>query len=294
MPAALGRPGSTLSTPSGLIDVSIGGVVVSGDIVSVEFDMASDVHDEALGAGWFHLGPLVSGVGAHPFGPGSAVRVQARLDPRFAAGLELVAPTSPGIAELLEKLDVTSPLRSQAAWYACSATREIALDPDDLDLDPGLSAAMVDGSLREGYRTAWAHDMDIEGLPIVAFLAEQLGSRFTDVDALIGNTGFRWTLSGRDASWSSTAMVDESAGWCVVHSVVDDVPPTADRSALVVLAGDLNASLLFGSWHVAADSRAVGFRSSLELPDRIAAPALLDRLITRHLDIVDEYASTFT
>ena len=67
----------------------------------------------------------------------------------------------------------------------------------------------------------------------------------------------------------------------------------ADRGALVDRASDLNTALLFGAWHVAPDSPTVGFRSGLELTDRVAAPALLDRLIRRHLDIVDEYASAF-
>lgn len=288
------RSVSTMSTPSGLIDVSIGGIVVTGNIISAEFDMAPDVHDEGLEAGWFHLGALVRGIGAHPFGPGTEVRVQARLDARFFAGLGLVVPTPAGVAELFGALDVTSPLRSQASWYACSVTREIPLDEADVDVDRELAAAMDGGSLREGYRTAWAADVDGGGLPIVAHLAEQLGSRFPAVDALVDATGFRWTLSGHDASWTSTAIVDESAAWCVLYSVIDNVAPDTTRNELIGLASDLNTSLLFGSWHVAADSPTVGFRSSLEIPDRIAAGALLDRLITRHLDIVDEYASSFT
>lgn len=283
----------TMSTPSGLIDVAVGAIIVTPDAVSAEFDMPSHVHDQGLDAGWFHLGPLASGVGARPFGSGGEVRMQARLDPRFVAGLELVVATPAGVAELLGALDATSPLRSEASWYACSATMALSVDDLDLDLDPDLAAAIADGSVREGYRTLWGNDEVVNGLPIVAYLAEQLERRFQGVDALADETGFRWTVSGADASWTCTAVLDESAGWCVLYSVLDDIDSDLDRSVLVELASDLNTSLLFGSWHVAADSPAVGFRSSLELPDRVAAPWLLDRLITRHLDIVDEYANAF-
>jgi hypothetical protein len=195
------------------------------------------------------------------------------------------------MTELLGKLDITSPLRSQASWYACSATREIPLD--DTDADPDLAAAMVDASLREGYRTAWCGDVSVVGLPIVASLAEQLERRFNNVEVLAENPGFRWTLSGSDASWTTTAIVDEWASWCVLYSVVDTPPSDTARSVLMERASALNTELLFGSWHLADRSPTVGFRSGVELADRVAASALLDRLITRHLDIVDEYANVF-
>jgi hypothetical protein len=281
----------TLATPSGLIDVAVGEILVTDHTISAEFDMSAADHDEGLAAGWFHLGRLSAGLGAREFGPGTDVRVQARLDPRLIAGLSLVVPTSAGVAELLDKLDVTSPLRSQASWYACSATREVPLD--DTEADPELAAAMAEGSLREGYRTAWAGDVDVVGLPIVASLAEQLEWRFDGVEALAENPGFRWTLSGSDASWATTAIVDESASWCVLYSIVDTSSSDTDRAVLIERASVLNTELLFGAWHVAAQSPIVGFRSGVELADRAAASALLDRLITRHLDIVDEYANVF-
>lgn len=280
-----------MSTPSGLVDVALGGVVVTDRTVAAQFEMAADVHDRALAEGWFHLGPLSGGAGARPFGPGSDVQVQARLAPHLIAGLDLVVPTAAGLTELITKVDVTSPLRSQASWHACSATREIRADDDDVD--PDLAAAMAGGSLREGYRTAWGGDVDVRGLPLVASLAEQLEHRFGDVDPLVDATGFRWELTGHDASWTTTALVDESVGWCVLYSVIDTPAPADDRVALVELANELNVALLFGTWHVAAGSPTVGFRSGLELADRVAAPVLLERLITRHLDIVDEYASAF-
>jgi hypothetical protein len=49
-----------------------------------------------------------------------------------------------------------------------------------------------------------------------------------------------------------------------------------------------------GAGHITDDPLSVRFRSSLELPDRVASTALLDRLVTRHLDIVDEYAGIFS
>ena len=48
------------------------------------------------------------------------------------------------------------------------------------------------------------------------------------------------------------------------------------------------------SWHITDGPLQVRFRSAIELPDRTAATALLDQLVTRHLDIVDEYAAAFT
>ncbi|MEO6123970.1 MAG: hypothetical protein ABIR32_09680 [Ilumatobacteraceae bacterium] len=273
------------------MDVEFGGIDVTEHGIAAEFDMASRVHDEALAAGWFHLGPISSGVGARPFGPGSNVRVQVRLDPRYISGLGLVVPTSAGVTELLEKLDPTSPLRWQQSWYAMTATREVPAG--GLDDAPELAAAMADGSLREGYHTAWAGERGGDGLPLVASLAEQLELRFQGVDALAEQTGFRWKLSGSDASWTSTAIVDETAGWCVLYSSVDSLARDADRSVLVERASDLNTALLFGAWHVGGGSSTVGFRSGVEIPDRIAASELLNRLITRHLDIVDEYASSF-
>ena len=280
-----------LSTPTGLVDVAVGSVVVTDHTIAADFEAAAEVHDRALSEGWFHLGPLSSGAGARPFGAGGDVRLHARLDPAFVLGLRLVTPTAAGVTELLTKLDVTSPLRSQASWYACSATREIPLDA--ADVDPDLAEAMIEGSLREGYRTAWAGDVEVLGLPIIAVLAEQVERRFHDVTPLVDTTGFGWTLSGRDATWTTNAVVDESAGRCSLYSVLGTPRPATDRDALVERANDLNTALLYGAWHVAADTPTVGFRSSTELPDRVGAPALVDRLVTRHLDIVDEYASAF-
>jgi hypothetical protein len=63
---------------------------------------------------------------------------------------------------------------------ARSATDTIELPIDD----PDLPAALVEGSLREGYRTAWGSDPGALGLPIAAHLAallDRLVSRHLDI-----------------------------------------------------------------------------------------------------------------
>ena len=89
-------------------------------------------------------------------------------------------------------------------------------------------------------------------------------------------------------------IVDESAGWCVLYSVLSHEFHDDDRDTLIERTGQLSSALLFGSWHITDGPLQVRFRSAIELPDRTAATALLDQLVTRHLDIVDEYAAAFT
>jgi hypothetical protein len=282
-------PVISLATSSGPIDVAVRIVAASSGAITAEFDMAAATHDQALREGWFHLGPITAGPGARSFGPDPDVRVQVRLDPRLVAGLRLVVDTPDGVAELVQAFDVSTPLRDEASWYACSATVELPIDDDDDD----LRAALVDGSLREGYRTAWGSDPGLPGLPIAAHLAEVLERRFQGVEPLVEQPGFRWKLSGSSASWTSTAIVDSDEGWCVLYSEVDGAGGGIDRDELAGRANDLSSGLLFGSWHIVGEPPAVRFRSGLELGDSVDAGVLLERLVTRHLDIVDEYASAF-
>jgi len=281
------RPPIAISTPSGLVELAVRVVAVTTGTITAEFDMPTSVHDTALAAGWFHLGPLSAGVGARSFGPGADVRVEARLDPRLVAGLLQVIDTPAGMTEMLEKFDATSALRSEASWYACAATREVLLDEDD----PELATAFEDGSLREGYRTAWGSAPSPGGLPIVAYLAELLERQFSGVDPLVEQSGFQWRVTGNDVSWTSTAIVDGEHSWCALYSVLDDTSNGVARDVLVERANDLNTGLLFGSWSAVGEAPSIRFRSNVEIPEGVAAGALLDRLVSRHLDIVDEYAS---
>lgn len=280
-------PVIALATSSGPIDVAIRIVAVASGAVTAEFDMASTVHDQALQAGWFHLGPITAGPGARPFGDGRDVRVQVRLDPRLVAGLRLVIDTPDGVAELVQAFDASAPIRAESSWYACAATVELPID------DPDLPAGLVDGSLREGYRTAWGSDPGAPGLPIAAHLAWVLEQRFQGVEPLVDQRGFRWKLSGSSASWTTTAIVDDDVRWCVLYSEVDGAGSGIDRDVLAGRANDLSSGLLFGSWHVTGEPPALRFRSGVELGETVDAGLLLDRLVSRHLDIVDEYASAF-
>ncbi len=279
----------TLTTPDGLLDVEVRVRSVSVDEITAEFDVSAAVHLRALEDGWFHLGPLSSGIGAGPFDGDADVRIEARLDPRFVAGLYQVVATPDAVAELMGALGPTSDLCSQASWYALAATSEVSAD-DEMPAE--IADALAEGSLREGYRTAWGSG-DGGGLPIVAHLAAVIERRFRDAEALVDHQGFRWSLTGADASWVTTAIVDAEVGWCVLYSVLDADFSGADRDVLIERTAQLSSGLLFGSWHITDGPLAVRFRSSIELPDRVGAPALLDRLTTRHLDIVDEYAGIF-
>ena len=234
---------------------------------------------------------LSSGIGAGPFEDDGTVRIEASLDPRLVAGLRQVVATPEGVTELLGAIGPTSQLCTQASWYALTATAEVAAD-DEMPAE--VTDALAAGSLREGYRTVWGSGADSGELPIVAHLAGVLEQRFDAVQSLADHPGFRWTLSGADASWSTTAIVDESAGWCVLYSVLSHEFHDDDRDTLIERTGQLSSALLFGSWHITDGPLQVRFRSAIELPDRTAATALLDQLVTRHLDIVDEYAAAFT
>jgi hypothetical protein len=282
-----------LSTPDGLIDVDVRVTAVSVDAIIAEFDVSSSVHLEALEQGWFHLGGLSSGIGAGPFEPDATVRIEASLDPRLVAGLVQVVATPDGVTELLGALGPTSELCSQASWYALAATAEVTADGADDEMPAEVVDALATGSLREGYRTMWASESGA-GLTIVGHLAEVLERRFDGVQPLAENPGFRWTLTGTDASWTTMAVVDETAGWCVLYSVLAAEYDASDRDLLIERTAQLSSGLLFGSWHITDGPLQVRFRSAIELPDRTGATTLLDRLVTRHLDIVDEYANAFS
>jgi hypothetical protein len=273
-----------------MVDVEVRVLSVGVDGITAEFDVPAAVHRQALDAGWFHLGPLSSGVGAGPFGDDAPVRIEASLDPALVAGLQQVVATPAAVAELMGALGPTSELCSQASWYALAATVEVT---DDDEMPADIAEALAAGSLREGYRTIWGSGDRGGWLPIVAHLAEVLERRFDGVVPLDDHPGFRWTLSGADATWSTTAIVDESAGWCVLYSVLAADFDDERRDALIERTCQLSSGLLFGSWHITDHPLQVRFRSAIELPDRTAATELLDRLVTRHLDIVDEYAAAF-
>lgn len=282
----------TLRAGSEQLDVGARVASVTDDRITVEFTLDPQAHDRALEHGWFHLGPLTSGPGAQPVGSGPDVRVEAFLDPRLVRGLTLVTATPAGVAELLAKIDIDSPLRSEVSWYAGAVTQEVPLDGDDPDVDDDLREAFESAQLREGYRTAWAGNVMGSGLPVVAHLAEVIERRFNGIEPLAEQPGFRWTLTGHDASWTTTAIVDDDGMWCVLYSVVD-VAATVDSAGFADQAARLNAGLLFGAWFGSADPTTIQFRSGVDVADRAGASALLDALVTRHLDIVDEYASSF-
>ncbi len=281
----------TLTTPAGLIDVDVRVTAVSADAIVAEFDVSSSVHHQALEQGWFHLGTLSSGIAAGPFDDDGTVRIEAALDPQLVAGLVQVVATPDGVTELLGALGPTSELCTQASWYALAATAEVTAD-DETPTE--IVEALAAGSLREGYRTMWASDSGASGLTIVGHLAEVLERRFTGVQPLAENPGFRWKLTGADASWTTMAVVDETAGWCVLYSVLDHQYDDGHRDLLIERTAQLSSALLFGSWHITDGPLQVRFRSAIELPDRTAATELLDQLVTRHLDIVDEYANAFS
>jgi hypothetical protein len=277
----------TLAAPDRLLDVVVRVATVTAVAITAELELSSSAHTAALEQGWFHLGPLSAGVGAGRFEGDGTVRVDVSLDPRLVAGLRQVVATPEAVAELMAALGPSSELCSQASWYATAAS--IAVDADDVPDD--IADALVAGSLREGYRTMWASTDDAGGWSIAAHLAEVLERRFDGVRPLEDHPGFRWSLAGADASWTTTAIVDDAASWCVLYSVYDRDYEEHLRDALIERTGQLSSALLFGSWHITDHPLQVRFRSAIELPDRTAATSLLDQLVTRHLDIVDEYAS---
>lgn len=277
-----------LASATGPLPVRLHAVDVGDVAIVAEFDVTSAVHDRLLDEGGLHLGPLVRGIEARRFGDGD-VRIEASLDPRLAPGVLAVGVTSQTVTQLLAVADATV-LRSVDSWYALTVSHEVELDPEG---DDELAAAMEGGSLREGYRTMWwSRD---GALALAAHLAEAIGARgFGGVEALAEPQGFRWHLTGADASWTCVTMVDESADTCVVYSVLDVPVADADRAAVAARVGALNGSLRYGAWQLDDDTPAVRFRSSVELPDRTGATASIGRLLDRNLDIVDEYAGLVT
>jgi len=279
--------------PSGPIDARVLDVAIAdadaAEIV-IHLEIDAPAHRRVLDDRAFHLGPITGGAGRDEFDDAGPVRIEARLDDRFVAGLIEVAGTPASLAQLLGVIGTDSVLVSERSWHALSVTQEVAFDPDaEPDADASLVDAFEHGTLREGYRTMWGADTT-GGLPLVASLAEVIESRFEGIEPLPDEPGFRWRLSGADTSWTCMVLVDEAVSCCVVYSFLDG-QPTADPSVLHHRLTDLNTALRFGAWQLDERTGSIRFRSSIELPVRTDATALLGRLIERHLDIVDEYAA---
>jgi hypothetical protein len=221
------------------------------------------------------LTPEARGPGADRFRPAGPVRIDARLAGDLAPELLAAFPEPRAAAERLGELSAAgapSPLLRTEAWRALSVAAEREAGPD--------------GSLAEGYATAWAGEL-APRLPMLAAAEEALERRGWTFEPLTGESGLRWRMASPAGAWWCAAIAREEEGRFAVYAEVAPVVPGERRAEAALLVARLNLGLPIGNWELDADSGALRFKAAVDVAGDRLSVALAGRLMERAAAAVD-------
>ncbi|RTE03538.1 YbjN domain-containing protein [Paenibacillus whitsoniae] len=172
-------------------------------------------------------------------------------------------------------------LRCSECWLITEALQQLE-----------VPAALAGGTLKKGYRTQWA--ADVQALPVAAkpSLHETVESYMAqaelDFDWLDGDIG-RCMYSGANGSWAVLIRTDEAQQLCLVYSVYPVSVPEAQRAELAVYLNEENYDLVIGNFELDPSDGELRYRTSLDVEQAALTPALFQRLFTTNVEMMDYY-----
>jgi hypothetical protein len=282
------RSVSLIEPDGSTLDVTVVTAGTRAGLPSATFEVDFGAWDRIESHGLLHADPARSRSGARPFDPGKSVQIEAVLDP--VAAIDGVD----ALADRLLMAPIGDPLLSTEAWWALSATQEVALPASQRGsgtLHEGIAFEhpiwLRDAAGSVGLEEAWQRAMELQDridreseTPMLDTVIELFEEQEWQIDRPDDEATIVHARVASDAGdFDLYVRTDEARHHLTAFSVLS-CDGAEERVALVLeLAARLNTRAAVGSYEADADNGIMSFKTSVDVTGVGLDDALARQLI---------------
>lgn len=246
------------------------------DEVRLTFSVPPEVYRRIEREELFHLEPQLRGPGAERFDPDSDVQIEARLDPPLLPGIAVFGDDIVQVGPRFSALAAGSPLLETESWFALHVTVEVLRDAEG-------------GSLREGFSTLHAADVEYLALPMLAIAAGAFEERELEWQETSDDEVIRAEITGENGAWACFVVARQKESRCTIYSQAPFETPEVHRLAMSELLTRINFGLPLGNFEMDFNDGEVRFKTSIDVSGDHLSAELFDDLFEPNISTLDLY-----